>query len=334
MIRQIESAQLTAAAVTVRDTLPLAGVLGRLCTIVRERAAAAGPRTRLPRFGTWSDSSPITTPSKPRRASCPAPPATGRKVAIVGAGPTGLAAAFFLARKGHGRRAVDRNAQAGGSLRREPETALLPQVLATEVARLLALGIRFTPGAELGRTHDLATLRASHDAVVLTVGELADAEKAALGIASASTGLKADPNTCETEQPGVFAAGAAVKPVKQLVRAMAEGRAVAECVGQFLRGARVRRPTSLSAASWGGWSRVSCVCFSRQHRSAARRGVQRVRRGLSREAPRASVALPALRLTARRAIACCSTTRRGIRPTPAASARSAGRSSSNGSRAA
>ncbi len=228
MIRQIESAQLTAAAVTVRDTLPLAGVLGGCAPTVRE-GCRRGPAD----IGCRDSGHGAIRRRSRRRASrarvVPCAPATGRKVAIVGAGPTGLAAAFFLARKGHAAAARPKRASRG-SLRREPETALLPQVLATEVARLLALGIRFTPGAELGRTHDLATLRASHDAVVLTVGELADAEKAALGIASASTGLKADPNTCETEQPGVFAAGAAVKPVKQLVRAMAEGRAVAECV--------------------------------------------------------------------------------------------------------
>jgi predicted molibdopterin-dependent oxidoreductase YjgC len=41
--------------------------------------------------------------------------------------------------------------------------------------------------------------------------------------------------------PNVFAAGACVKPVKQVVRALAEGRAAAECVGRYLRGQPPRR---------------------------------------------------------------------------------------------
>jgi ferredoxin len=42
--------------------------------------------------------------------------------------------------------------------------------------------------------------------------------------------------------PGVFAAGSAVRPVKQVVRAMAEGRAAGECVHQFLTDRPVHRP--------------------------------------------------------------------------------------------
>jgi ferredoxin len=54
--------------------------------------------------------------------------------------------------------------------------------------------------------------------------------------------LKADPATCRVSPPNVFAAGACVKPVKQVVRAMAEGRAAAECVDRYLRGEPPRRP--------------------------------------------------------------------------------------------
>jgi ferredoxin len=77
---------------------------------------------------------------------------------------------------------------------------------------------------------------------VLTVGEVSVEERTRFGVPLVATGLKADPNSCETGLPGVFAAGAAVKPLKHLVRAMAEGKAVAECAGLYLRGAPVRRP--------------------------------------------------------------------------------------------
>jgi ferredoxin len=63
-----------------------------------------------------------------------------------------------------------------------------------------------------------------------------------LGLPLAGAALKADPASCRTASPNVFAAGACVKPVKQLVRAMAEGRAAAECIHRYLRGQAPRRP--------------------------------------------------------------------------------------------
>ncbi len=241
MIRQIESGAVTAAAATVRAALPLPAVLGRLCHHPCEkgcrRGAAEAPAAirDMERFAADYD----LTQAIPQPVSRPEP--TGRRVAIVGAGPTGLAAAFYFVRQGHAVELLDRHATPGGSLRQEAETALPPAVLASELVRLMALGLRFHPTSELGGTRDVTSLKAEYDAVVLALGEIPAGEMAALGAPFTPAGLKVDPHTCATEMRGVFAAGALVKPVKQLVRAMAEGKAVAECVGLFLRGAVVRR---------------------------------------------------------------------------------------------
>lgn len=242
MIRQIESGTLVAAAATVRETLPLAGVLGRLCHHPCEKGCRRGAGDApaairdMERYVADHDGAQPT----PHAVPCAAP--SGRKVAVVGAGPTGLSAAFFLLRQGHAVDLLDRHEEPGGSLLREAATALPREVLTAEVAQLLRLGAKFRGATELGRTQELAYLRKDYDAVVLTVGETNDDEKRTLGVPCSATGIKANPNTCETEVAGVFAAGAAVKPVKQLVRALAEGKAVAACVGLFLRGAPVRRP--------------------------------------------------------------------------------------------
>jgi ferredoxin len=53
-------------------------------------------------------------------------------------------------------------------------------------------------------------------------------------------GVRVNTATGQTEHPNVFAAGSAVKPVKQLVRAMSEGQAAAECLHQFLVGLPIR----------------------------------------------------------------------------------------------
>lgn len=58
----------------------------------------------------------------------------------------------------------------------------------------------------------------------------------------AGNSIKADPYSYQTPMEKVFAAGSAVRPQKQLVKAMAEGRAAAECVHRFLSGQVARRP--------------------------------------------------------------------------------------------
>jgi ferredoxin len=77
---------------------------------------------------------------------------------------------------------------------------------------------------------------------LLTVGELEQGDGGKLDVPLAGAVLKADPATCHVSAPNIFAAGACVKPVKQLVRALGEGRAAAECVHRYLRGQTPRRP--------------------------------------------------------------------------------------------
>ena len=245
MIRQIEGGRLDDATATVRAALPLPAVLGRLCHHPCEKGCRRGAGDdpaairELERFVADRDNA-LPEPQLP-----PVAAATGRAVAIVGAGPTGLAAAYFLVRQGHAVEIFDRQEAPGGSLRRLHEKELPAAALAAEIAVLTRLGVRFSGGRELGPALPLADLRARFSAVVLALGDLPKGEGehlAAAGVTLSATGIKADPNTCQTAVPGVFAAGGVVKAVKQLVRAMAEGRAAAECVGQFLRQAPVRRP--------------------------------------------------------------------------------------------
>ena len=153
-----------------------------------------------------------------------------------------MAAAFYLARQGHAVTVLDRHERAGGSLRSVPEAELPAAVLDAEIAVFQQMRVEFKLGVELGTQTTVEGLSQEYDTVLVTVGELAPGEGEKLGLALAGSAIKADPNTCRTALPKVFAAGAAVKPVKQLVRAMADGRAAAECVHRFLIGRQVRRP--------------------------------------------------------------------------------------------
>jgi len=181
----------------------------------------------------------------------PCRPSTGKKVAIVGAGPSGLSAAYSLARQGHAVTLLDRHEKAGGSLRSVPEQVLPPAILDRELEVLASMDIELKPGIELGKQVRIDSLSREFHAILLTVGQPTAEEGEKLGVAFSSGAVKADPNTCQTALPGVFAAGAAVRPVNQLVRALAEGRAAAECIHRFFEGRPPRRPEKTFSSVMG-----------------------------------------------------------------------------------
>jgi indolepyruvate ferredoxin oxidoreductase, alpha subunit len=92
-------------------------------------------------------------------------------VGVVGSGPGGLAAAWYLRRRGWRVTVYDAGNAPGGMLRTGiPAFRLSREVLDAELARWSAIGVEFRMGARIGRDLMLDELRAAHDAVVLAVG--------------------------------------------------------------------------------------------------------------------------------------------------------------------
>jgi len=100
------------------------------------------------------------------------PPArTGKRVAIIGSGPAGLAAADQLNKAGHKVTVYERADRIGGLLMYGiPNMKLDKQVVNRRVDLLRASGIEFVVNADVGRNVDAAKLRAEHDAVLLATG--------------------------------------------------------------------------------------------------------------------------------------------------------------------
>ena len=100
----------------------------------------------------------------------PPPPATGRRVLVVGSGPCGLSATYHLRRLGHEVTLVEAQDQLGGMMRYGiPRYRLPREVLDGEIARILALGVTVRTGS---RIDDLAAAMREEqaDAVLLAVG--------------------------------------------------------------------------------------------------------------------------------------------------------------------
>jgi glutamate synthase (NADPH/NADH) small chain len=105
----------------------------------------------------------------------PQPPAerTGARVAVVGSGPAGLAAAQQLTRAGHEVTVFERDDRIGGLLRYGiPDFKMPKDIIDRRVEQMRAEGTTFRVNAEIG-PDDVPKLRADFDAVVLAVGALA-----------------------------------------------------------------------------------------------------------------------------------------------------------------
>jgi glutamate synthase (NADPH/NADH) small chain len=103
----------------------------------------------------------------------PEPPAlkTGKRVAVVGSGPAGMACAQQLARAGHDVHVYEKFAKAGGLLRYGiPDFKMEKHYIDRRVAQMEAEGVTFHYGAHVGVNVAAEKLLAEHDAVVLAGG--------------------------------------------------------------------------------------------------------------------------------------------------------------------
>lgn len=233
MIRLISEGRMAEAAEKVRERIPLPAILGRICPTMCEKACRRGELDQpisillLKRYvGDWALRS---------GARSAVMPDTGRRVAVVGAGPAGLCAAYYLRRAGHACVLFDDHPEPGGGLRYGVPPQRLPRgVLDAELASITDLGVELRPGTRVGRDISLEELRRSFDAVVLATGAVSEADAQALGLAVRGEALQADRETHQASLPGVFVAGSALAPSQHAVRAVGSGRSAATSVMQYL----------------------------------------------------------------------------------------------------
>jgi len=241
MTRQIATGDLNAAIATVKQDIALPAVLGRICPAPCEKACRRRQHDEavsiclLKRYVADVDLQ-LPTPYVPK---CEA--SRGKRVAIIGAGPAGLATAYYLQQDGFECTVFDDHDEPGGMLRYGvPEASLPRDVLAAEIAQIQKLGVTFRPGTRVGVAISMDEIRRLFDAVFVGTGELKPGDVEVLGVDASPDGIKVDSQTGATNVPSVFAGGDATRKRRLAVRAVADGKEAATSIRQYLAGGSLK----------------------------------------------------------------------------------------------
>ncbi len=154
------------------ETNPFSAICGRVCTHRCETTCAARHEGD-PIAIRWLKRHIMDQVSveQIRNAIGEPAPATGKRVAIIGAGPAGLTAAFDLAKSGHRVTVFEALDKPGGMTRWGiPEYRLPYDIIDQEVDVIRSLGVEIRCNTRIGSDISLDELRTSHDAVLIALG--------------------------------------------------------------------------------------------------------------------------------------------------------------------
>jgi formate dehydrogenase beta subunit len=168
-VRYVKNGDYSAAAAVIREKVPFPGVLGYVCDRVCENKCRRGELNEavtvreLKRFAVEHDEQRMWENDSMEK------PASGKKIAVIGSGPAGLTAAYYLVRQGHAVTVFEASPDAGGMMRYGiPEYRLPRQVLDNEINDMIKRGVAIKTGT---RVESLDILfQDGFDAMLVTIG--------------------------------------------------------------------------------------------------------------------------------------------------------------------
>ncbi len=263
MNRFLASGKMDEALAVVMQNIPLPSVLGRICPAPCEGAC---------RRKSIDDSVAICLLKRAAGDKGNFTPKVKKelkgKVAVIGSGPAGLSAAYYLAIRGVDVQIYEKELNAGGLLRTELNEDLLPKnVLDAEIQRILDTGVQLLTGQPVDKA-GFELMLASHDAVVLACGSLP--EDWDWDIKSNNGNILADKKSFQTSNPKVFAIGNSLRASKLAIRSVGQGREAAIAIGQLLNKQKVEGEKKIFNSRFGKLAEPEFSEFLKESNSSSR----------------------------------------------------------------
>lgn len=250
MIRLIENGEDRKAIELIKETIALPAILGRICPAPCEK----GCRRK-------QDDSPVSicylkgfaAEADLRSKDNYVPQCKNgndKSIGIIGSGPGGLSAAYYLLQKGYRVTCYEKSAIPGGDLHKAVEEGRLPtDVLQAEIAVIEKMGLKFKCATEIGTDLTFDELQRMHDSIIIASGKMIPKKvKELYGFESEKTGLKIDKNNFKTELENVYAIGGLIAPGKLAIRSCAHGLQVADIIDNNLMGTALKESNSVNVA--------------------------------------------------------------------------------------
>ena len=166
----IANAEYDAAIKLIKNKIPLPASIGRVCPHPCEKACRrknVEEPINIAQLKAFAADMDLKSDSYVPECK----PASGKTVAVIGGGPAGLTAAYYLTIMGHSVTVYDMMDKMGGMLRYGiPQYRLPKEVLDKEIAIIEKAGVKLVNNVKLGRDFTIKSLKEQNDAVIVAVG--------------------------------------------------------------------------------------------------------------------------------------------------------------------
>lgn len=234
MNRLIAKDMVEKALYVVREEIALPLVLGYICPAPCEKACRRKSIDEpvsicmLKRYTAVDESVRETRLKPPENKS-------GKRVAVIGTGPAGLAAAFYTLRKGHDCVLFDQNAKPGGALRYSIPDDLLPkEMLDADIESIRMLGGEFRLNCPVTAGIWKKEILSGFDAVILATGFREENPVTPYELPLLESGSVIDKKSFASAVPGIFGCGSIISEQLLAVRSVAQGKKAALETDAFL----------------------------------------------------------------------------------------------------
>ncbi len=193
---------------------------------------------------------------------------SGKKVAIIGAGSAGLAAAYYLQANGHQAVIFERNERAGGELLQINQDILPAEIIDQEVAQIVATGVQLRLNESINDSRFL-DLQKEFDAVVVAFGAVKE-DTYDYGLKTTNAGFIADKTSYQTSIPNVFAIGNSVRYSKMAVRSVGQGKEVATVIDNYFKTSEIKSFPERFNSKFGKLAEAEFIQYQKDSETAPR----------------------------------------------------------------